>query len=137
MRKLTYIAVLEPVKGGYSVYFPDLPGCIGYGNNLDLAQSDARESLELHVYGMERDGEPLPSPSSPSELNGLEGNVICAVTIFPDLVRDEMDNRRVKTNVTIPAWLKEAAETRKVNYSRLLESALLEYLDIRPVRKKR
>lgn len=29
MRKLTYLAVLEPSSdNGYGVYFPDIPGCI-------------------------------------------------------------------------------------------------------------
>jgi predicted RNase H-like HicB family nuclease len=33
MKKLTYLAVFEKTEnGGYSVYFPDLPGCIGCGN---------------------------------------------------------------------------------------------------------
>lgn len=52
---------------------------------------------------------------------------------FPDVVRNEMDNKRVKTNVTIPAWLKEIAEERGVNYSRLLETALIEYLGIKRI----
>ena len=59
-----------------------------------------------------------------------EGCIVIPVSIFPDLVANEMDNRRVKTNVTIPAWLKEIAEQKSVNYSRLLESALVEYLNI-------
>ena len=46
------------------------------------------------------------------------------------MVKNELDNRRVKTNVTIPAWLKEIAEKEDVNYSRLLEIALVDYLGI-------
>ena len=41
-----------------------------------------------------------------------------------------MDNRRVKTNITIPAWLKELAEQNGVNYSRLLETALMDCLGL-------
>ena len=40
------------------------------------------------------------------------------------------DNERVKTNITLPAWLKRIAEEQKVNYSRLLETALIDYLQI-------
>lgn len=41
-----------------------------------------------------------------------------------------MDNKRVKTNVTIPLWLKDVAEANDVNYSKLLELALIEYLGV-------
>ena len=132
MRKLTYYAVIEPSKDGYSVYFPDLPGCIGYGPDIVSAEQDAKESLELHIYGMERDGDTIAEPSVTFDQAEIEGCILSPVTIFPDIVKNEMDNRRVKTNVTIPAWLKELAEANKVNYSRLLEVALLEYLGVNP-----
>jgi post-segregation antitoxin (ccd killing protein) len=35
----------------------------------------------------------------------------------------------VRTNVMLPAWLKELAEERKVNYSQVLETALKEMLN--------
>lgn len=130
MRKLTYYAVLEPSADGYSVYFPDLPGCIGYGKNLAEAEEDAKEALELHIYGMERDGDRIPKPSQTIAMENLTGCVLSGITIFPDIVRNEMDNRRVKTNVTIPAWLKDIAEANKVNYSKLLEAALMDYLGV-------
>ena len=50
MRKLSYLAVFEPSDEGYSVYFPDLPGCISYGNSYEEAQKDAADSLGLHLY---------------------------------------------------------------------------------------
>jgi len=130
MRKLTYLAVLEPSSDGYGVFFPDLPGCISLGDNIIEAQENAKEALELHIYGMEKDNDDIPEPSSNLSLEDTEGCIVVPVTIFPDLVANEMDNRRVKTNVTIPQWLKEIAETNHVNYSRLLESALIEYLHI-------
>ncbi|MCD8240200.1 MAG: hypothetical protein LUB58_02235 [Oscillospiraceae bacterium] len=40
------------------------------------------------------------------------------------------DNECVKTNTTIPAWLKRATEEQQVNYSHLLEAALIDYLKI-------
>lgn len=132
MKKLTYLAILEPTADGYSVFFPDLPGCIGYGTDIESAQNDAKESLELHVYGMEKSGEILPPPSASLNEEDTQGCIVSAVTIFPELVRNEMDSRRVKTNVTIPSWLKEIAEANQVNYSRLLEVSLMEYLNIQP-----
>ena len=130
MRKITYLAVLEPDDGGYGVFFPDLPGCASYGKDLEEAPANAKEALELHVYGLEKDLEKLPEPSKHFDGKLCSGNYIAPITIFPDLVKNEMDNRRVKTNVTIPAWLKDLAEEAGVNYSKLLESSLIDYLSL-------
>ena len=132
MKKATYLAVFEPSDDGYSVYFPDLPGCISFGKDFEEAQREASDSLGLHLYGMEKDGEEIPSPSKRPEidLETAKGYLVSPVTAFPELVRNELDNRRVKTNVTIPAWLKEEAEKHNTNYSRILETALMEYLGI-------
>ncbi|MCM1106544.1 MAG: type II toxin-antitoxin system HicB family antitoxin [Blautia sp.] len=131
MSNLTYLAVLEPGEdGGYSISFPDLPGCFSYGDSLEEAQSMAAEAVSLHVYGMEQDGEAIPAPSVCLTKEDTEGNIIMPVTIHPDLYRMKRDNERVKTNITLPAWLKRIAEEQKVNYSRLLEAALIDYLKL-------
>ena len=52
MRKLTYLAVFEPSDDGYGVYFPDLPGCITWGDSFLSAEAAAKEALGLHLYGM-------------------------------------------------------------------------------------
>ena len=132
MRKLSYLAIFEPSKDGYGVYFPDLPGCISFGKTFEDAQREAADALGLHLYGMEKDGDPIPEPSkTPSVDPDTEsGYFISPITVYPDMVRNELDNRRVKTNITLPAWLKDAAEQHGVNYSRILETALLDYLNI-------
>jgi len=132
MRKLTYLAVFEPAKTGYSVYFPDIPGCVSCGRNFEEALKQAAEALELHIYGMEKDGDEIPVPSKIAQV-GPEtspGYIVSPVTIFPDIVRNELDNRAVKTNLTIPAWLKELAEAQGVNYSKVFQAALMDYLGI-------
>jgi predicted RNase H-like HicB family nuclease len=130
MRKLTYLAVLEPSNDGFSVFYPDLPGCISFGSDIEDAQKNAKEALELHIWGMEKDNEALPTPSRVLDANEVKGCIVSAVTIFPDFVRNDMNNSRVKTNVTIPLWLKKEAEKNSVNFSRLLETSLLDYLSI-------
>ncbi len=134
MRKLSYLAVFEPSGEGYSVYFPDLPGCISYGNSYEEAQKEAEDALGLHLYGMEKDGDEIPSPSKNPQIDEATapGYLVSLVSVFPDIVRNELDNRRIKTNVTLPTWLKDVAEKQGVNYSRLLEAALMDYLNIAP-----
>jgi len=58
------------------------------------------------------------------------GNVVMPITIHPDLFRMKKDNERIKPNITLPAWLKRVAEEQKVNYSRLMGTALIDYLQI-------
>lgn len=133
MRKLTYLAVFEPSGAGYSVYFPDFPGCVSYGETFDIAQKEAADALALHIYGMDKDGDEIPKPSLKPQIDPetSDGYIIAAISTFPDLVKRELDNKKAATNVTLPVWLKELAEQNKVNYSRILETALIDYLDIK------
>lgn len=132
MRKLTYLAVFEPTDTGYSVYFPDLPGCISVGSNFEDTTRQATDALGLHIYGIEKDGEDLPAPSKNPvwDSDTALGSIITPISVFPSIVRNELNNRAVKTNLTIPAWLKEIAEEQGVNYSKILQAALIEYLNI-------
>jgi predicted RNase H-like HicB family nuclease len=131
MLNLTYLAVLEPgTDGSYSIFFPDLPGCFSYGKDLEDAQRMATEAASLHVYGLECENEEIPTPSLNLSKEDTDGNIVMPVTIHPDMFRMKKDNERVKTNITLPAWLKKIAEEQKVNYSRLLETALMDYLQI-------
>lgn len=132
MRKLTYLAVFEPTETGYSVYFPDLPGCVSCGKDFEEAQKQATDALGLHLYGMEKDGDPIPAPSKVLQTDPETAGryLVSPISVFPDIVRNELDNRAVKTNLTIPAWLKEIAEAQGVNYSKVLQAALMDYLGI-------
>lgn len=83
MKQVTYHGVFEPSDdGGFSVYFPDLPGCISYGATLSEAQRNAQDALELHLCGMEKDGEPIPDPSAAPEVDPetAPGYLVCPVT---------------------------------------------------------
>lgn len=134
MRKATYFAVFEPsADGSYGVYFPDVLGCISGGDNLEHAHKMAAEALGLHLYSLEKDGEQLPAPSGTLQVEAetTEGYLVSPVTVYPDIVKNELDNKAVKTNVTLPAWLKELAEEKGVNYSKVFTAALMDYLDIK------
>ena len=132
MRKLTYYAVFEPsTNGNYGVYWPDLPGCVSMGNNLVHAEHMAAEALALHIYGMERDGDVLPTATLPPFNEMPDGGIVMPVTIFPDFVRGDLDNRAVKTNITLPSWLKEWAGVQGINLSQTLQTTLRQMYDAR------
>jgi predicted RNase H-like HicB family nuclease/uncharacterized protein (DUF1778 family) len=60
-----YIALIhKDPDSDYGVSFPDLPGCVTAGVDLDDARGMAEEALALHLAGMAEDGEAIPEPSS-------------------------------------------------------------------------
>lgn len=67
-----YVAKLTPeADGGYSVEFPDIPGCITQGDTKKEALKMAKEALELTLEDY-LDGSPLPVPDTDEDKdNGL------------------------------------------------------------------
>lgn len=60
-----YIALIhKDPDSDYGVSFPDLPGCVTAGVDLDDARRMAEEALALHLAGMSEDKEPIPEPSA-------------------------------------------------------------------------
>ena len=130
MRKVTYFAVFEPSDTGYSIYFPDFPGCISCGDNMEHAIKMAKEALGLHYWGMEKDGDEIPEPTYPPYEDMEKGDFAIPIDIYPDIVKGAIESRAVKKTLTIPYWLNAEAEAAEVNFSQLLQNALKEYLSI-------
>jgi predicted RNase H-like HicB family nuclease len=61
---MRYAIVIEKAEGNYSVYVPDLPGCVATGNTIEEAASQIREAIEFHLEGMREDGTPIPQAAS-------------------------------------------------------------------------
>lgn len=61
---MKFAVVYEKAETNYSVYVPDLPGCVSVGDTLEEAMRMIREAIEFHLEGMMRDGEPIPQPST-------------------------------------------------------------------------
>ena len=130
MRKLTYYAVFEPsTNGHYGVYWPDLPGCTSMGDNLPHAEHMAIEALGSHIYAMEQDGDKIPSATLPPFEEMPESGIVMPITIFPDIVKNELDTRAVKTNITLPSWLKDWSIAQGINLSQTLQTTLKQMYD--------
>jgi predicted RNase H-like HicB family nuclease len=131
MDRYIFPAVFEPgERKGYTVTFPDLPGCITEGDNMEEALHMAKEALELHLYGMEEDSDILPFPTPPENLKVPENSFVSLIEIWMPVIRDEMQNKAVKKTLTIPKWLNDVAEKNHINFSQVLQSALKEYLGL-------
>jgi len=96
-----YIALIHKDAGSdYGVSFPDLPGCVTAGVDLDDARRMAEEALALHLEGMEDDGEPLPEPSTLEAIMADRENR-SGVVVLIDAPRQKAA-RTVRVNVTMP-----------------------------------
>lgn len=123
-------AIFEKSPTGYGVSFPDLPGCISMGKDLQNAYEMAKEALGLHLWSMESDEDDIPEPSAIDTIELEKGETIALIEIWMIPVRAEMDNRSVKKTLTIPHYLNKLGESKKVNFSQLLQSALKNHLGI-------
>lgn len=124
-------AIFRFHAGGVDVEFPDLPGCFSHGATQEEALERAREALGLHIAGMEEDGDPIPTPSRVTNVTAEEGEAVVLVDVWMPPIRDAVAERAVKKTLTIPKWLNDLAEERKVNFSRVLQNALKQYLGIK------
>lgn len=59
---MKYTAVFEPTDTGFSVYVPDLPGCIATGSTRGEAEHNIHKAIALHLEGLREDGLPFPQP---------------------------------------------------------------------------
>lgn len=131
MDRWIFPAIFEPGENrGYVVVFPDLPGCITEGATIEEALHMAKDALELYLYGLEEDGDPIPEPTAPDKIRVPEGAFVSLVEAWMPVVRDEMRNRAVKKTLTIPKWLNDRAEASGVNFSHVLQAALKDYLGV-------
>jgi len=64
-----YTVIIEPADDGtFSVYVPDLPGCISTGRTRDEAIDSIREAIQGHIQTLRDLGEPVPPPRSQSQV---------------------------------------------------------------------
>jgi predicted RNase H-like HicB family nuclease len=65
---MQYLVVLEEGPESFGAYVPDLPGCVAAGESREEALTLIREAIEFHIEGLKQDGQPIPPPSSSSEV---------------------------------------------------------------------
>ncbi|MCL6478894.1 MAG: type II toxin-antitoxin system HicB family antitoxin [Peptococcaceae bacterium] len=131
MDRYIYPAIFDPCEeGGYTVTFPDLPGCITEGDTIEEALSMAKEAMSLHLYGMEDDGDSVPTPTQPEKVRVPEGGFISLIEVWMPPFRDKMANKAVNKMVTLPKWLKDLGERENINFSHILQEALKNHLGV-------
>ena len=135
-----YPACFFKEESGYSVIFPDLD-LATCGETLDEAMAMAIDCLAGRLRWLQKDGEKIPEPSpmnsvDPTEIArdlDIESNefFVNMVTVDVDAYAKEHFNKSVRKTLTIPAWLNAAALEMDINFSQVLQEALLAKLQTR------
>lgn len=126
-----YPAIFTPAEeGGYLVDFPDLPGCYTDGDTLPEALENARDVLPLMLWTMEDHNENIPTPSNPLSLVVPANGFVSLIDADTLEYRKRYDTKAVKKTLTIPRWLNTMAAEKNINFSQVLQNALMQQLGV-------
>ena len=136
MAKYAYPAIFTPEEdGSYSINFPDLEGCFTCGDTLEDGLEMARDALALVLYGYEKEEREIPKPSELTAFRLNVGEFVNYVVCDTMVYRKRNSNRAIKKTLTIPEWLNEAAMAMELNFSQVLQEALLMKLQMKELSK--
>ena len=130
MNRLFYPAVFHTAEeGGFWVTFPDIPECMTQGDNMQEAYEMAVDALGLSLTSREAEKEEIPKASSLDEVDAEDGTLVIVEFDMAEY-RSRNSSRAVKKTLSIPEWLNEAAVREGVNFSQILQEALMSKLGI-------
>lgn len=130
MNKIYYYpAVFTKEDVGFSVSFPDLPGCYTQGDTIEEAYKMSTFAIGLYAQN-EENNFVFPEASAPNDI-ALEKDEFLVLIEF-NLVEylKNTSDKAVKKTLTIPSWLNNLAEQNNVNFSNILQNALIDYLNV-------
>jgi predicted RNase H-like HicB family nuclease len=125
-----YPAIFRREDGVVCVEFPDLPGCVTFGDTMEEALESAKEALEGFLYCLEQDNDPIPAPTPFDQAVAKPGEVLAIVSVRMDIVREEEAHRSITKSVTIPAYLNKLGIEHNLNFSSILQDGLRERLGV-------
>lgn len=134
MKKYYYPAIFHTTdKGGFWVSFPDFPDCMIQGNNWEEAYTKSADALNMAISEILNSKKELPNATLPMDLKIQQGDISFIIEF--DLMRYKKmhNNKAVKKTLTIPEWLNEACIEQNINFSQVLQEALIEQISERPL----
>lgn len=133
-----YPACFFNENGSYSVVFPDLNYLSTCGDSLEQALSAAVDCLAGYLYSADLDGTDVPAASAMSDISleqvvqelGLSSedysdSFINIVTVDVAEYAKAHFTKSIRKNLTIPEWLNREAVAAGINFSQVLQEALL------------
>lgn len=129
--------IYKEKDGGYSVIFPDLNHLATFGETLDEALFMAVDCLAGYLFEAEKEGSAVNPPSNmndvdpSSEYDDYAEAFVNIITVDVEEYAKKHFEKSIKKTLTIPLWLNNMAVNKDINFSKVLQSALKEELDIR------
>lgn len=126
MKKLFYPALFHKAEeGGFWVSFPDIPECLTQGDDMTQAYEMAVDALGLALTSRENEQQPLPVISDPTMIKPEPDSFLVVIEFDMFAYKKRTNSRAVKKTLSIPEWLNEAAMDMNLNFSQVLQEALL------------
>ena len=129
MNKLFYPAIFHKAdEGGFWITFPDIPECMSQGEEMEQAYEMAVDALGLAITSRKELNEEIPTASLPYDLI-VEDKDLCVIIEFDMLAYKKRTNSKaVKKTLSIPQWMNEEAMAIGLNFSQLLQEAIMQKL---------
>ena len=130
MEKLFYPAIFHKAEeGGFWISFPDLPECLTEGDDMKQAYEMAVEALGLALVNRKEEKEEIPMPSEIDKIQNEDGIFVVIEFDMQEYLRKH-NAKAVKKTLSIPQWLNEEATAMGINFSQVLQEALMNKLNI-------
>ena len=131
LKKMFYPAIFTPEDdGGFSVSFPDIEGCFTQGETIEEAYEMAFDALGLALSFLEDEKSVIPLPSAPNKISLNENEFVVIIEFDMLEYQKKHNSKAVKKTLTIPQWLNEEATALGVNFSQVLQEALLAKIEL-------
>lgn len=127
--KKVYPVIFKPVEDGHVATVPDFDRAT-QGDTIAEAIEMARDLICLMGVAYEDNGQPIPDPSQIDTIKTEAGEIVSLVDADFLAYRAFLDNRSVRKNCTLPSWLNAKAEKADVNFSQVLQEALIDRLGL-------
>lgn len=132
MNKLFYPALFhEAEEGGFWIAFPDIPECMTQGEDMQQAYEMAVEALGLALVEREEGKERLPEASNPPDIQMDSNSFLVVIEFDMAEYRRKHCSKAIKKTLSIPEWLNEIAIRQNINFSQVLQEALLEKVGVK------
>lgn len=133
--KRAYLILIKKYGNDYLVYIPDME-IYTEGKSIADAMEMARDAIGLKGMDYLENNGKLPVPSDKNsilqkaredadETFDYSDGILTLVDVNFDEYKKRMQNRAVKKNCTIPYWMSVEADKVGINYSRVLQEAIL------------
>ena len=128
MKKYFYPAIFSKEGEVYNVKFIDFDDVFTYGVGFDDAYYMAHDALYAMLPEYK---DRLPEPTfNYMDIKVKDGDFITMVELDPVEHEKKMSSKTVNTTVTMPEWLKNLADMKGINFSKLLQESLKNELNL-------